>query len=238
MTENLCIPSCPICGGAGWVRLDVPSTDKRFGRLFPCPSLPSGSKQFNNHGLTEHERKTLTWRTIKNRENVGQALKAVKETLQRGKGQGYLYGGAGLAKTLILKTACAEWARAGRGIFHYTNLADILDDLRSAYDDDQPSRALRMKEEKYSGFSLLCIDEIGAQRLTEFGAEKFFSLINRRHEAGTERGENLITLLAGNASPKEIDFRITDRLTDGRNFIVQLTGLSYRPAATWENQNG
>ena len=29
-------PNCPICGGMGYVRLDVPVEDPRFGKLEPC----------------------------------------------------------------------------------------------------------------------------------------------------------------------------------------------------------
>lgn len=233
---NNCKPNCPICEGAGYIRYDVPIGHPRFGKLYPCFNLPPESPVFDNHGLSARERGGLAWEGIKDRENVGQAVREAQEALKRGKGVGYFHGGAGLAKTLILKTACAEWVRSGKGYFHFTTLAEILEDLRTAYDDDNPSRALKEKEERYARFGLLCIDEIGAQRLTDFGAEKFFSLVNRRHEAGTERGEKFLTFMAGNATPKEIDFRITDRLTDGRNFIVKLTGESYRPALEWERE--
>ena len=231
---NNCKPNCPICEGTGYVYYDVPVSHRMFGKAIPCRNLPPESPIFNNHGLSSAERSRLFWSGINDRENVGRAVQEVRESMKRGKGVGYLYGGAGLAKTLILKTACVEWVRSGNGYFHYVTLAEILEDLRMAYDDDHPSHALKEKEDWYARFSLLCIDEIGAQRLTEFGTEKFFSLVNRRHEAGTERSENVLTLMAGNASPKEIDFRITDRLTDGRNFVIRLTGESYRPALEWE----
>lgn len=228
-----CRPDCPICGGFGFIRYDVPKDDSRFGRLFPCPNIPADSPIFDNHGLSQAER-TWTWTKVKDRENVSAGISVLKSAVKRGKGLGYLYGGAGLAKTLLLKIACAEWARAGHGIFHFTTLPIILEDLRTAYDDAEPQRALAEKERKYSRFPLLAIDEIGSERETDFAWEKFFSLINARHEAGAERGENFLTLMAGNVQPKEIDFRIVDRLGDGRNFIVRLTGDSYRPNLLWD----
>jgi len=162
-------------------------------------------------------------------------IQALKAAIKRGKGVVYLYGGPGLAKTLLLKIACAEWSRTGQGSFHFAPLPIILEDLRTAYDDDEPQRALADKERKYSRFPLLAIDEVGAERFTDFGSEKFFSLVNARHEAGTERGENVLTLLAGNISPSEINFRIADRFADGRNKVVRLTGDSYRPLQKWED---
>ena len=235
--DSLCLPSCPICGGAGWIRYEVPFGHPKYGRIDPCPKAPPESRLFDNHGLTVYERKTLTWNQIRKRENVEGAIEQVARSLQRGRGVGYLYGGKGLAKTLLLKTACATWTRLGGGVFHFTTLADVLEDLRTAYDDDEPQRALKAKEEKYFSYPMLAIDEIGAQRLTDFGTEKFFSLINRRHESGTERGESRLTLMAGNVSPKEIDSRITDRLEDGRNFVYKLTGESYRPKLEWKDND-
>lgn len=223
-----CRPDCQICGGFGLIRYDVPPSDSRFGKLLPCPNLPAESPIFEDHGLTNLER-TWTWANVKKRENIGEGIRILKQAIQRGHGLVYLYGGPGLAKTLLLKIACAEWARSGRGIFHFTPLSVILEDLRTAYDDDEPQRALAEKERKYSRFPLLAIDEVGAQRTTDFSIEKFFKLIDVRHENGTERGENILTLMAGNVSPKDIDFRIADRLTDTRNAIIRLTGESYRP---------
>lgn len=214
------------------IRYDVPPTDSRFGILFPCPNTPPDSPIFENMGLSTHER-TWGWENIEKRENVGDGIKKLKAAIQRGSGMGFLYGGPGLAKTLMLKVACAEWARTGRGVFHFTTLPLILEDLRVAYDDPEPQRALATKESKYARFPLLAIDEVGVERKTDFAMEKFFTLINNRHEQGTERAGTFLTLMASNISPSQLDFRIADRLEDGRNFIYQLTGESYRSTLDW-----
>lgn len=227
-----CRPDCSICGGVGFIRYDVPRDDSRFGKLFPCPNIPAESPIFDNHGLTQQER-TWTWANIKARENVGDGIKVLSKAIKRGSGIVYLYGGPGLAKTLMLKIACAEWARKGAGVYHFTSLTMILEDLRNAYDDDEPQRALAEKERKYTRFPLLAVDEVGYERKTVFAIEKFFDLVNKRHELGTERGEEILTLMCGNALPDELDFRIYDRLLDGRNAIVKLTGESYRPSLKW-----
>lgn len=227
--KKLCNPNCEICGGLGYVRFDVPLEDPRFGKTQPCPALPLDSSIYDHHGLNVAER-AWTWDKIILRENVTHAIQRVKQALHQDKGGlVYLWGGPGLAKTLILKIACAEFARSGYGIFHYASLPSILDDLRVCYDDDEPQRALRDKQEKYKGFALLAVDEIGAERKTDFAIEEFFKLIDARHESGIERGENKLTFMAGNTPPRQLDFRIADRLSDGRNGIVQLTGESARP---------
>jgi DNA replication protein DnaC len=146
----------------------------------------------------------------------------------------YLHGGVGLAKTVLLKIACAKWAREERGIFRFTTQKEMIDDIRLGYNDkDEPHRAVKEKEEKYIGFSLLAIDELTAERNTEFKIEEMFHVINKRHEAGVEQAGQFVTVMAGNISPTQLDYRIADRLSDGRNNIVQLRGESYRPAMEW-----
>lgn len=226
--KKLCNPGCEICGGIGFVRFDVPLDDPRFGKLLPCPSLPLDSSIYDNHGLNLDERGWM-WSKIISRNNVDTAIIIVRQALHNKNGLVYLWGGPGLAKTLILKIACAEFARRGYGIFHYAGLPAILDDLRVCFDDDEPQRALRDKQEKYKGYSLLAVDEIGVERKTDFAIEEVFKLIDARHEAGVERSELKLTLMAGNTPPNQLDFRIADRLSDGRNAIFQLTGESARP---------
>jgi len=228
-----CRPNCPVCGGSGYLHEDLPIGHERFGKLSFCPKLPAGSAILENHGLTAKERKSLTWAAINPRENVQAGIEAVQAAMKRGTGMVYLHGGPGLAKTLLLKTACAEWARKGGRIFHYTTLPDLLDELRQCYSDPEQERALANKRSKYAAFPFLAVDELGAERGTDFAIEETYKLLNARHEAGTERGAGILTLLAGNVPPSRLNFRIADRLQDGRNFIVELTGDSLRPGLTW-----
>jgi len=225
----LCTPDCEVCGGVGYVRFDVEFGDPRFGKTSPCPNLPPESSIFNGHGLTAAEIRSADWNEIKDRENVAEAIRAIKDLLDYGNGVGYLYGGAGLAKSKLLQIACARWGRDGRGIFHLTTQKDILDQMRSAFDDDEPQRRIMEMQDKFISYPLLAIDELTTERSTEFKVEQFFHVVNKRHEAGTERGEGFVTIMAGNIAPRDLDFRITDRLSDGRNFVVELTGDSYRP---------
>lgn len=225
-----CRPDCEVCGGVGYVSYDVPIDHELFGKLMPCPKLPPESSILDGHGLEIWERKNLNFSKIKNHENVSKAIDALRKALKVGHGLGYLYGGPGLAKTLLLKILCAEWYRHGHGIFHFCTQKEFIDDMRVCYDDDEPQRAIKDKQNKYAQYPLLALDEITIDRVTPFAVDEFFHLINKRHEEGTEKGKPFLTVMAGNVSPLQLDYRITDRLTDQRNFIVQLTGESYRPA--------
>jgi len=228
-----CRSNCPVCGGLGYVRYNVPIGHERFGKVFHCPQLPADSAILENHGLTSEERQRMTWARINPRESVRAGIQAIQAVMKRGTGMVYLHGGPGLAKTLLLKTACAEWARQGGKIFHYATLPDLLDELRQCYSDPEQERALAEKRSKYAAFPFLAVDELGGERETGFAVEETYKLLNARHEAGTERAEGVLTLLAGNVPPARLHFRIADRLADGRNVIVELTGESLRPGLTW-----
>jgi hypothetical protein len=231
----LCRPGCEVCGGIGFVHYDVPIGHEYFGKAFTCPKLPPESSIYDGHGLEIWERQSLNFSKVRNRENVSDGIKALRKVLKLGKGFGYLYGGPGLAKTMLLKILCAEWARTGRGVFHFCTQKDFIDEMRVCFDDDEPQRAIREKQAKYKGFPLLALDEITIDRSTPFLVDEFFNLINKRHEEGTEKGKPFLTVIAGNISPRQLDYRIADRLTDKRNFVVQLTGESYRPFMQAEN---
>ena len=239
----LCNVDCEVCGGIGYVRCDVPMDDPRFGKLIPCPNLPPESSIFEGHGLTARQLRESNWSSIDMRKDetdpnvtkaIAEAIAKLKGLLQRGGGLCYLYGGPGLAKTKLLQIFCAQWVRQGRGIFHLTTQKDILDQMRKAYDDDEPNRKIVEVQDKFIAYPLLAIDELTVERSTDFKVEQFFDTVNKRHEAGVERGEQFVTIMTGNIAPRDLDFRITDRLTDGRNFIVKLTGESYRPMMEWE----
>lgn len=235
--EILCNTNCDVCGGVGFVRYDVPMDDPRFGKMWPCPKLPPDSTIFDGHGLTSREIATLDWNVLTERENIRDGIQAMEGLLKRGRGMVYLHGGAGLAKTRMLQILCAKWARSGRGLFHLTTQKELIDFIRVAYDDDEPQRAVRDREDMFiRRFSLLAIDEVTTERSTDFKVDEFFHIINKRHEAGVEYGGNFATVMTGNISPKQLDYRILDRLSDGRNQIVKLDGDSYRPAMEWTDE--
>lgn len=241
-SELLCSPDCDVCGGVGFLRGDYPVGHKLFGKLTPCPKLPAESKVWDGCGVSENDLKRLTWGSIDLRKqepdvNVKGAISELQKAFSRGRGIGYLWGGPGLAKTKLLEILCSEWRRAGKGTFRLITQKEILDVMRSAYDDDEPQRKVaEMRDRFIEKYSLLCIDEMTIDRPTPFGIEETFHLINKRHEAGTEKERPYLTIMTGNISPAQLDYRIADRLQDDRNFIFKLTGDSYRPNMHWSDQ--
>lgn len=230
-----CKPSCEICGGLGLVRLDVPVYDARFGKLTPCPNAPLQSSVYDESGLTVKER-DYTWRQLQARDDkkAQEALKlaahTIKDVLKAKSGIVTLWGGNGLAKSLLLKIAVAEALRTMPGTMpRYVLMSEIMEDLRRSFDAERPGASLKEMTDKYKRYPVLAIDELGVERDTAFTEEQRFILIDHRYNAAIENDEPLITLLATNLPLNDFPPRIYDRLRDGRCHVVQMVGESLRP---------
>jgi len=215
---GLCKYDCPKCKGSGYLRVGD-------GTVELCPnidrsSLPSASKC----GITQEETKTLKWDDIKPVNNTDVAIKALKTIFKAGYGWLYLHGSYGLGKSLILKTAVAICLRENRD-GAYVRMAEIFDDLRQGFNDKSEDENKRL--EFWSEIPLLAIDEFERIRNTEYNQEKRFVLMDRRYELA-EHKEG-ITLIASNCDPRVLPGYLSDRIYNGRFYIVELSGKSVRP---------
>jgi len=230
-----CIPNCPNCHGLGWVKHDVPVGHKDFGQVFPCRNAPLSSTVYSESGLTLNER-GYTWKQLQARddkkaqESLKVAAHTIKDVLAAKRGIVTLYGGNGLAKSLLLKIAIAETLRTRPGAMpRYILMSEIMEDLRRSFDAERPGASLKEMTDTYKRYPVLAIDELGVERDTAFTEEQRFILIDHRYNAAIENDEPLITLLATNLPLNEFPPRIYDRLRDGRCHVVQMVGESLRP---------
>lgn len=227
MTDSTCRPDCPICGGFGYVRAkaDAAPGDPLFGKLAPCPRISVWALIGEQSGLVESEI-GLNWNHLLSVNGVDQARDAVKKALDDGYGWVYLWGEYGLAKSHILKIAVAQVLQA-RKQAAYIRMSSLLDDLRSAYDKNNPNQTLINKLDWYAGLGLIAIDEFDRIKETEWATERRFALMDRRYEDALRRKS--ITLLASNQPPEALEGYLADRIRDGRFAVIELKGKSLRP---------
>jgi hypothetical protein len=219
----LCSIDCPVCGGLGYAR-------NHAGKLEPCPNVdPFAMYPLSRFGLEEDGR-ALTWEKIISVDEAGRAVQAVQAAIERGAGWVYLWGPPGLAKTVILKIAVVTALRDKR-MAAYIRMAEILDDMRAAFDAKDPGAETVRRLDWWAGLPLLAIDEFDRVRGTEYASERRFLLMDKRYEQAL-RGKS-ITLLASNADPASLESYLYDRIQDGRFAVVHLTGDSLRPAMGW-----
>lgn len=216
----ICVPTCPICGGLGWYSGGE--------RLALCPNVdPLKVYPASRYGLSEEER-ALEWKAVLAFNNTMLARKAVEDTLKRGYGWVYLWGPPGLGKTLTLKIAVAEMLR-DRKQAAYCRMAEILDDLRAAFDAKNPSEESQRKLDWWADLPVLAVDEFDRVRATEYAAERRFLLMDRRYEQALR--EKSITIMASNIDPMQLESYLYDRIADGRFKVVKLAGDSFRKGA-------
>jgi DNA replication protein DnaC len=239
--STTCQPDCPICHGVGYVRHEAERTDPLFGKLEPCPGLPLSKRlPYETYGIAEREI-DLSWSNLMDRGDTKAAAWAVSEALTRGYGMVYLWsgdepenpGGNGLAKTLILKIAAASALREGKRAA-YVNMASLVDDLRSAYDEKSPNVKAAEKLDFWTTIPILCIDEFNRLNETPFARERRFLLMDTRYTTGTR--QETVTIIASNTDPKRQESYLFDRFQDGRFQIIRLTGKSARPGMDWSDK--
>lgn len=107
----------------------------------------------------------------------------------------------------------------------YIYLPTFLEDLRNSYDNPDPDfeQVLSMLK----SCKLLIIDDIGAERVTEWVRERLVSIVNTRVSS------NLSTIYTSNLSPVELTESMGDRIGSrvlGSSSVVEITGADRRLA--------
>lgn len=181
-------------------------------------------------GLSSEDHK-LTWQNVIAKDNVMSGVKAVQRVIEKGYGWVFLWGDYGLAKTLILKIALVEYARATHKPGSYVRMAEIIDHLRGAFDAKNPSEESVSRLDTWSSLPFLAIDELDKVRETEYSTERRFVLMDRRYEDACR--QKSITVMASNVAPSSFEGYLADRIHDGRFEVVELKGKSARPMMTY-----
>ncbi|HPP63002.1 MAG TPA: ATP-binding protein [Anaerolineales bacterium] len=230
-------PNCPHCGGAGYVRYDVPMGDPRFGRLEACVCRAADIAEGARTRLFELSRlDRLSHLTFENFESRGNknarfmtpqdvhSLEAAKETAENfaRSPQGWLLieGGYGCGKTHLAAAIANFTVNMGTPTLFIT-VPDLLDTLRFAYSD--PETTFEARFEEVRGADLLVLDDFGTQNATGWAQEKLFQIINFRYV------NKLPTVITTNLMLDEIESRIRSRLQD-EEFVahVRITAPDFR----------
>ncbi len=228
---------CPLCHGAGYVRLDVPVGDPAFGQAIRC--------QCKEQQIKERDR--LNLRTVSNLDpfrdktfesfdvslpGMGEAYDVARHYAGDPLGWLVFRGGYGCGKTHLAAAIANVAEQAGQRVV-FAIVPDLLDHLRATF---APSSDIAYDAlfEKVRESALLVLDDFGAENSTAWATEKLFQLINYRYNY---RMPTVITtnhrLLA------QMDERIRSRLSDlGLVRHVVIEAADYRERHTGRPARG
>lgn len=212
-------PNCPICGGVGFIRQDVPVGDPNFGRIQVCACRQTDmlrSVQEQLYRLSNLESFShMTFETFKTHGRLGIGDQQVA-SLENARSAAALYaqnlqgwllinGSYGCGKTHLAAAIANFVVQLGVPTLFLT-VPDLLDWLRFAY--DAVNVTFEQRFEEIRSVRLLVLDDLGTQNATPWAQEKLFQIINYRYV------NRLPMVVTTNLDLNEIDARISSRLKD------------------------
>lgn len=212
--------ACAICGGAGYLRHDVPVDDPRFGELIPCDCTRRTLERRRMERLIEMSnlgalrRLTFDAFILKFRDSTppprspDAAWRVARAYADNPEGWLILHGAFGTGKThLAVAIANERLARGEPAVFIV--VPDLLDHLRSTF---SPNSEVTYDElfETVRNTPLLILDDLGTQTSTAWAQEKLYQILNHRYNKG------LPTVVTTNLSPDDIEPRLRSRIGDSQ----------------------
>jgi DNA replication protein DnaC len=212
--------ACLACHDTGLFHYDVPVGDPRFGKLYPCECqaeklAAERARKAQAASDAAPERAGCRFEDYDATYNAD-ALEAAREWAMGYAGPGarmpgykpflLLYGGWGTGKTHLLGAAFWTLVDGGRAPI-YTVTPLLLDHLRDGLNADSP-REYSDRFYAVRDCPLLILDDLGAEKRTEWSEEALFKLVDYRYRL------RLPLAVATNLSPDELEPRIASRLQD------------------------
>lgn len=217
--------TCPICGGIGYVRRDLPLDHPDFGRLEVCECQRAKEKAstetrlykvsnldayqkmvfetFDLHGLDGSDQTNTTLEV---------AFNSARNYARQLNGWLLIMGGFGCGKTHLAAAIANEVITLNVETLFLT-VPDLLDWLRFTYSSKETTYEDRFDEIRNVRF--LVLDDLGTQNATPWAREKLFQIINFRYI------HQLPTVITTNLEMSQIEDRISSRLQD-RNLVIKL----------------
>lgn len=114
----------------------------------------------------------------------------------------------------------------------YANLAGVLDDIRSAYDErEYKMTELVRRMEWWTSLDVLAIDELDKVGQTDWARERIFQLLDARYQRAV-RQEALTVIAANYQSTDELSGYLKSRIEDNRfaanGYVIYLKGADGR----------
>jgi DNA replication protein DnaC len=119
----------------------------------------------------------------------------------------FIYGPFGVGKTGLAVAALRRRMGEGLEAGLFITVPGLLDRIRRTYSDDRGGGSEHEVLEMVKTVPLLLLDDLGAERVTDWVAERLFVVINHRHD------DDLPTIFTSNLNPEQLAAHIGERTT-------------------------
>lgn len=210
----------------GFVILNVPKDDPRFGKAQPCSCKQTEHAQRTNERLLRlSQLGALQQNTFDTfvpegfnlppqvAANLKRAYNITKRYAESPEGWLLIQGGYGCGKTHLAAAIANHQLEQGRQVI-FANTPDLLDHLRAAFGPGA-GQSYDERFDQVRNTPLLILDDLGSQSNSEWVQEKLYQVFNYRYTAG------LPTVVTTNEPIESVEPRIQSRLSD-TSFVQRL----------------
>ena len=176
------MPICElgVCDGSGWIEVDDLTA-----RPCECRALKAKRKQSRRLGTgipkrfrgVGFDRQPIADMDPALVREIRSYVRDVNSNLDKGKGL-WLFGDVGTGKTSLAMLVSKAALEAGRSVAIYS-MPRLLSDIKETYEDRSETSYMQLFE-RLVGVDLLHIDDLGAEKRTEWVLEQVYSIINDR----------------------------------------------------------
>lgn len=189
--------ACPLCKGAGFFAYDIADRNHPdFGKVYPCecrqPALRAKRLEelFGKADIYElwENRSFASYEALPNGDQA--ACRKVREWAESGTGSLFLYSGYGsdrpegfgVGKTGLAIAALRHRVEATECDALFKKAPDLLAAIRASFDREAGGPTESAVIDAIRDVTLLVIDDIGAEAITDWRRDQFFRIIDHRHD--------------------------------------------------------
>jgi DNA replication protein DnaC len=226
------MPSCEVgvCDGSGWIEVD-----ELTARPCECRAIKAKRKQsrrlgtgipkrfrgvgFDRQPIADMDKGLLT--------PVRGFIRNTAKNLDEGRGF-WFFGDVGTGKTSLAMLVSKSALEAGRSVAIYS-MPRLLADIKETYEDNSDRSYMELFE-RLCNVDLLHIDDLGAEKRTEWVLEQLYAIVNERWQ---EQRSMIVTtnLLDPDELRAQIGPRTVSRITE-MCVQIPIMGRDRRAAAS------